>query len=478
MFRQLQETIQQAEKLTAEIRDIKSTHQTEIARLDKEMEGLRKENTALKAENQKLKAIINKDSGNSSKPPSSDGFRKIYNSREKTGRAPGGQAGHKGSVPVLHENPATVINHKGERCACGGKVVYPDTYQAKQKVELEITARVTEHRSYTGVCGNCNATVKNDMPLKDIITYGETVKAFVTMLSCEGLVSINRIKTMLFEITGGAINLSEGTVAKWNRDLSGKLAPFIEEIKEKLLTQPVLHKDETGIRVNNSLQWLHVLGGKFYTLYFSNRKRGNEADREMGILPAYGGVLVHDHLKGLYSFTCEHAECNAHILRYLKSAAENQKRGWATAMTAFFADANNAVKRHKANNNSAFDGAVIAGYHARYDEILGRGWQEFLQSAKMDYNGDDMKLYRRLKEYKREHLRFLSDFQVPFDNNLAERDLRMIKSKTKVSGCFRGVDGGSVFADIKSYTSTLRKNSKNIFDGLKAAFSGASLSWA
>jgi regulator of replication initiation timing/transposase len=478
LFKQLQDTIEQVEKLTAEIREIKLAHQMEIANLKAENESLRKENTALRAENQKLKAIINKDSSNASKPPSSDGFKKICNSREKTGRRPGGQTGHSGNVMVLFANPENIVNHKRERCACGGTVVYPDTYQAKQAVELEIKANLTEHRSYTGVCQNCNATISNDMPLNDIITYGESVKAFTAMLCSEGLVSINRIKTMLFEITGGVINLSEGTIAKWNKDLSGKLAPFIEELKEKLLTQPVLHKDETGIRVDNNLQWLHVLSNGTYTLYFSHQKRGNEADGEAGILPAYSGVLVHDHLKGLYSFTCEHAECNAHILRYLKSVVETNKRAWAAAMIEFLTNANNMVKEHKARNQAALDDAVLSECCALYSEILEQGRIEFFQDEKKDYNGEDMKLLRRLKEYKREHLLFLSDFQVPFDNNLAERDLRMIKSKTKVSGCFRGSKGGSVFPAIKSYTSTLRKNSRNIFDGIRAAFLGVPFSWA
>jgi len=478
LFKQLQETIEQVEKLTAEIREIKSAHQVETAGLKAEIESLRKENTALKTENQKLKAIINKDSSNSSKPPSSDAFKKIFNSREKSGRKPGGQTGHPGSVPVLFENPANIINHKRERCGCGGTVAYGQEYQAKQIVELEIRAKVTEHRSYTGVCRRCNATVKNDMPLQDTITYGETVKAFVAMLSSEGLVSISRIKAMLFEITGGAIALSEGTIAKWNKELSGKLASFIKEIKEKLLVQPVLRKDETGIRIANSLQWLHVLSNEVYTLYFSNKKRGNEADKEAGILPEYSGVLVHDHLKGLYSFTCEHAECNAHVLRYLKSAWETNKCVWAAAMIEFLTHTNNIVKEHKARGIPALDDTALAEYHARYDEILEQGRLEFFQGGKKDYNSEDMKLLRRLKEYKREHLRFLSDFQVPFDNNLAERDLRMIKSKTKVSGCFRGNEGGTVFANIKSYTSTLRKNSRNIFNGLKAAFLGVPFSWA
>jgi len=477
LYKQLQETIEKVEKLTAEIREIKTAHQIEIASLKAENESLRKENTALRTENQKLKAIINKDSSNSSKPPSSDGFKKIFNSREKTGRKPGGQTGHPGRVAVLFENPAHIINHKRERCDCGGTVAYGEDYQAKQTVELEIRAEVTEHRSYTGVCERCNATVKNDMPLRDTITYGETVKAFVAMMSSEGLVSINRIQAMLCEITGGAIDLSEGTIAKWNKELSGKLASFIEKIKEKLLTQPVLRKDETGIRIAGSLQWFHVLGNEAYTLYFSHKKRGNEADEEIGILPVYSGVLVHDHLKGLYGFPCGHAECNAHILRYLKSAAEINKCVWAAAMTALLVDANNTVKDHKAKNIPALDSVLLAEYHTRYDEILEQGRLEFFQKEKKDNNSEDMKLLRRLKEYKDEHLRFLSDFQVPFDNNLAERDLRMIKSKTKVSGCFRGDEGGTVFANIKSYTSTLRKNSRNIFNGFKSAFLGLPFSW-
>jgi regulator of replication initiation timing len=377
LFKQLQETIEQVEKLTAEIREMKTVHQIEIANLKAENERLRKENTALKAENERLKAIINKDSSNSSKPPSTDGFKKIHNSREQTGRKPGGQFGHKGKVPVLYKNPTEIINHKLEKCSCGGTVVYPADYQAKQFVDLEIKVCVTEHRSYTGYCECCNEIIRNENPASNIITYGETLKAFVAMLSCEGLVSINRIKTMLFEITNGVINLSEGTIANWNKDLSGYLSSFIIEIKEKLLTQPVLRKDETGIRVNNSQHWLHVLCNELYTLYFSNKKRGKEADKEIGLLPIYGGVLVHDHLKGLYHFTCYHAECNAHILRYLKSAAETYNRVWAIAMIEFLVYVNNMVKEHKARNISAFDDTLIGEYHARYDEILERGRLEF-----------------------------------------------------------------------------------------------------
>lgn len=473
LYKQLQETIATVEKLSAEISDLKTNHKTEIESLNEKIKNQEAKIIALESENQKLKDILNKDSGNSSKPPSSDGFKKIHNSREQTGRKPGGQKGHNGHKPVLFKNPTEIYEHKQERCNCGGHVNYSGEYKAKQFVDIEIKTNISEHRSYSGICDRCKTKIENELPFNDIITYGDNLKAFSAMLSCEGLVSINRIQSMLSEITDGTVDLSEGTIAKWNVDLSGKLTHAVENIKDKLLTQPVLHKDETGVRVNGVLNWFHVLGNKDYTLYFSHKKRGNEADKEIDILPAYGGTLVHDHLKGLYGFNCDHAECNAHILRYLKSAAESKNREWAVDMIEFMVNANNLVKDCKDDGGSVLSDVEIAKYKNIYDEILEKGRLEFLRSEDKDYNGEDMKLLRRLKDYKTEHLRFLTDFKVPFDNNQAERDLRMIKSKTKVSGCFRGDNGGSVFATIKSYTSTLRKNKRNIFQGLKNAFIGS-----
>jgi transposase len=297
------------------------------------------------------------------------------------------------------------------------------------------------------------------------------------MLMNEGLVSIDRTGQIITEITGGLIKLSSGTMSKWNKDLSHKLMTSNAEIKDSLFVSPVANKDETGIRVKGKTIWLHVLSNAKRTLYHVSAKRGNEADKEMGVLTAYSGVLVHDHLKGLYANKCKHAECNAHILRYLKSAVENQKREWATKMIDLLVSANNAVKEAKAKGETALLETKKSEFESKYSDILEDGRQEFLRSEGCDYNGEDMKLLRRMKEYKTEHLRFLGDFAVPFDNNQAERDLRMIKTKMKVSGCFRSDTGASGFAAIKSYTSTLRKNGKNIFEGIKYAYSNSPISF-
>lgn len=469
VFRHLQETIEKVDRLTDEIIALKREHAKEIESLKAENQQLKKENKALMEENQKLKDIINKNSGNSSKPPSSDGFVKIQNSREKTGGKPGGQPGHKGAAHKLLSSPTRIEDIKTDTCKCGGAVKYTGKYKAKQLVDIEFTTSIVEFREHEGFCECCRQPVKNHAPVSDIITYGNNLKSFSAMLSLEGMVSINRIKQILCELSDGRLNLSEGTISKWNKDLSVQVAPAIDRIKENLLVSPVNHKDETGIRINKTLHWFHVLGNRTHTLYHVHKKRGNDADKETGILPAYSGVLMHDHLTGLYAFTCTHAECNAHILRYLKAVIESKERKWAEDMIRLLLEAKTAAQC----SDKPLNRAVILKFHHRYDEILERGREEFLKSESPNYNGEDMKLLRRLKKYKAEHLRFISNLAVPFDNNQAERDLRMIKAKTKISGCFRADDGGEIFAALKSYTSTLRKNGFNIFDGIRAAFRGA-----
>jgi len=460
------ETYLLSESHSQRVQEISTPYKREILELKEIIKVQASEIARLKEENAALKNIVSRNSGNSSKPPSSDVFKKIQNSRKPTGKKSGGQRGHKGHQPKFYVNPNEVIEMKAKKCRCGGKAWYTEgAYKRKQLVDIEITTKVIEYREHTGFCSCCGCTLVNGSPLKGSITYGNNVKSFSNILSVEGNVSVNRICQLLSELSGGQIHLSEGTVCKWNKDLSQLLAPSIQKIKEKLLTSPVLHKDETCIRTDKKTNWLHVLSNDKYTLYYPDKKRGKDADIEAGVLPAFGGVLVHDHLRSLYHFKCAHAECNAHILCYLKGVVEANSRRWANDMIEFLLYAKQTAE------NSALNPADIDELHRLYDDILEFGQAEFARNEKPDYNGDDLKLFRRLKEYKTQHLLFLSDRNVPFDNNQAERDLRMIKAKTKISGCFRSADGDSIFAAIKSYTSSLRKNNLNIFDGIMNAWS-------
>ena len=452
-------------QLTEILREQRTRQSTEVNELREKIREQAAEIERLKEENAALRGMVSKNSSNSSKPPSSDGFKKIANSREPTGRKPGGQQGHGVHKPAFYEKPTKIIEIKAKKCRCGGKVEYIEgAYKKKQLVDIEIKTNIIEYREYKGICGCCGRAVVNHSPVKDNITYGNKLKSLINMLSVEGNISINRLRQILSEVSGSLLKLSEGTICKWNKDLSKFLNPSIQKIKEKLLVSPVLHKDETGIHVGKKLNWFHVLSNDKYTLYYADKHRGKDADTEAGVLPAFKGILVHDNLKSLYHFDCTHAECNAHILRYLKGIIESKDRRWAKDMIEFL------LYAKETSECAALSPSEILEFHNLYDEILERGRLEGLRDEKEAYYGDEMSLLRRLRDYKTEHLRFLSDKTVPFDNNQAERDLRMIKAKTKISGCFRSTDGDDVFAIIKSYTSSLRKNGLNIFASLVSAW--------
>ena len=483
IMRQLEETLVKMDELAAEvvylrreISDEKARHTKEVAEIEannqKEMGALNVRITELEKENKRLREIIDKDSSNSGKPPSSDGFKKIFNSREASGKKPGGQKGHKGYGRELYAKPTEVIEHKREVCECGHEIRYKGGYEAKQYVDIEISARITEHRAYSGKCPQCGKRHENLLPdnLINPVTYGDNIKAVTVLLSTEGCVSVNRIKSFLSEVTGGGIEISEGTIINWLNELAGKTAAEIAAIKEKLLASAVNHKDETGIDVGKGTWWLHTLCNKEATYYHADIKRGKEADERMGILPLYRKVLVHDHLSSLTGLDCEHAECNAHILRYLKAAKELQKRKWAEEMISLL------VTGHRETVASGLKRLLpperTAYYEREYERIIESGEAEFKAdpSPLRDYNGDDMKLLRRMKLCRREHLLFLSRAEVPFDNNLAERDLRMVKTKSKVSGSFRSPIGAQNFASIKSVLSTAKKTGKNLLLTLKSCF--------
>ena len=431
--------------------------------LEKENAELKSEITKLKEENTRLQNLLNKNSSNSSKPPSTDGFTKIFNSREKTGKKPGGQPGHGGFYRQLYTEPTGIIEHKQKFCDCGHEIQYKQKFSAKQYVDVELKVNIVEHRSYHGKCPHCQKKYENKLPseLVNPVTYGNNLKAMTILLSAEGCVAVDRINQFFREVSNSKLNISNGTIINWQKEIANKTDDEIAEYKKELLQSPVNHKDETSMDVVKELHWLHVLGNKKTTLYHVNAKRGHEADEAMGVLPLYENVLVHDHLASLVNLSlCEHQECNAHILRYLKAEIE-KGRNWAEEMVKLLVAAHretiaDGVKKSLSKKRLIY-------YEQEYDRIIADGKAEHTRSDERCLNTDNIRLLCRMEKYKSEHLLFLSRAEVPFDNNLAERDLRMIKTKLKVSGCFRSSEGADNFAKIKSVLSTTRKNSENIF---------------
>jgi len=426
-----------------------------------------------------LTSRLKKDSSNSSKPPSTDGLKKqVHNLREKSGKKPGGQQGHKGEGLKVFSNPSEVVECKEEHCDCGGHIEYEqDPISIKQHVDVTVSTTITEYHMVKGACNKCHKAHLSKFPdgLINTVTYGDNLKTLVTMLTNEGMVSVNRVKEFLSSITNGVINLSEGTIVNFNYELAKRCEPIVEKIKEALIKSNVLHVDESGVRINGKLHWIHTACTNENAFYEIHKKRGKEAVDDIGILAYFVGTLIHDHLKAYYKYNAmEHAECNAHILRYLKGALELFKRDEAKDLVALLTNANNAKKEAIEHGRYSFTAEEIKKIEDEYVSLLNNWkckYQEDSKNSKSSkYHNDERCLLERMIEYKDEHLRFIKDFKVPFDNNLAERALRMIKAKCKISGGFRSDKGAEAFSKIRSVIGTVKKRGLNVYQSIRLLF--------
>lgn len=465
-----------------------ATREKQIAKLTKtlslknnEIVNLKSELDQLKDQRDKFKAILSKDSSNSSKPSSTNGFRKAKASslRESSGKKPGGQKGHVGSTIKTFSNPTKIIDIKPEPiCSCGGNVKCDDEYTAKQEVDIRIVIEVTEERAHKGKCNNCGKIhhAKFSEEFINPVQYGSNLKTLISILNGYGNVTINKTVDILNSISGGVLNLSEGTVVNIQRTLAEKLETPLNIIKQRLIQCNVLGTDETGCHVNGKLNWIQIFSNDYFTLFGFNKKRGQLND-DMDILDLFSGILVHDHFKAYYGYTLmTHAECNAHILRYLKAVIEIMKHPWATKFTELLRSANKLKKQYIHMGKSSIETDEFERISKQYDEILELGKQEYIAATEnkknISYYNDERLLLKRLGEYKKEHLKFLEKFEVPFDNNGSERGARFFKSKSKVSGGFRSDEGVKNYAKIASLISTLKKQGTNVYVSINNIFNG------
>jgi transposase len=434
-----------------------------------------------------LEARLAKDSHNSSKPPSSDPpFRKPppRSQRKVSGRKPGGQKGHKGATRTLVDDPdqQVVIPLKGT-CDCGrcrSQIPVQVTPERRQVVELVIRSEVTEYRTVAGACA-CGRWHRSDFPeeVSAPLQYGPGVSAFAVYMTQYQLLPFERTAAMLDELAG--IVISPGTLYNAIETAAERLETPVAAIREALAAAPIAHADETGMRVGGGLQWLHVLSNASLTAYFPHPKRGGAALEAFGLLARFSGVLVHDHWQAYIRFDCRHAFCNAHHLRELIAIAETipSQRPWAEDLIALLCEANALTIEARAAGFAALPGPMVLDIQTRYDAILdvAKARNPARKSPpgtrKRVRQSPAYNLLKRLSEQREAVLRFVTDLRVPFDNNLAERDVRMPKLKQKVSGCFRSFQGVTHFAIIRSYLSTLRKQSADIFKSLVLTFQGS-----
>lgn len=420
-----------------------------------------------------LKNIINKDSNNSSKPPSSDGFKKkIHNSRERSGKKTGGQIGHAGKTIMYFDEPTIITRKNPARCECGGVADELVMEARKQIVDVEIKVNVQEEQVYVGHCNQCNKLLKGNFSegFVNPVQYGNKLKSLVAMLLNEGMVSIGRTINLISEFTNQKLKLSEGTIVNIQNELSKLSQPVMEELKEGLQNARLLHSDETGVRVNGKQCWVHTAANASISFYGLNKSRGKIGMDEMGVLGSYAGILVHDHWKSYFGYPdITHVECNAHVLRYTKEIIETTKRAGAEHFLELLVSLNNRKKAAVSEGSGGLTEDELNQIHKKYRELLAQWQSEFEQATrgkKKKHTSAERCLIARLMEYEDAHLMFLSNFEVPFDNNLAERELRMIKTKTKVSGGFRSLEGGCAFLTIRGLIGTAKKHGCSAFQSI------------
>jgi len=443
-----------------------------------------------------LEAQLAKNSQNSSKPPSSDGYAKANRTsslRRRSGKPPGGQQGHSPHLLKQVDRPHQVVLHTLHACpGCGASLEdVPATGADKRQVfDLPpVQVEVTEHRIEVKRCRRCGRVSRGSHPqaVSRPVQYGPALKALCVYLTQYQFLPYGRCAEFLRDVFGHRI--SEGALCTFNRECHRQLEAPEQVVLEGLKSAPVACFDETGMRCEKALHWNHVCATDKLTHYHLHPNRGEKAMRDHGILPCFGGQAVHDHWKAYYRFdtVAGHGLCNAHHLRELKHIHEQHGEKWAKAMSGLLLAMQAAVTKAKAAGAAEVSSRRLKFFEGRYVDILGRGFAYHARQRRKAKSGSEpdppkrgrkkqlpgKNLLDRLDKHPHEVLAFLYDFSIPFTNNQAERDIRMAKLKQKISGCFRSQAGGRYFARIRGYLSTARKQNQALLQSLYQAFIGS-----
>ncbi len=429
-----------------------------------------------------LERRLGLNSSNSGKPPSSDGLRnpaRVASLRERSAKKPGGQKGHAGETLRQSSEPDAIVDHFPSICSgCGGALTpgMALDHAARQVHDLPEPRPlvVTEHRAHVCQCAGCGARTRGTFPegVNAPAQYGARIAAFAVYLMHQQLLPQKRLVALMIDLLG--VRIAAATIEGMSRACAARLKGFSETVRGLVADAPVKHMDETGFRIGGKTQWLHVACTILLTFYRTCAKRGS-------LLAGMTGIVVHDHWKPYYTMTgVLHALCNAHHLRELKALVEIEKEDWARQMQRLLRRACHAA-------NIAREGGVplkpglVACVERRHDAIVAAGLafheaQPPLARAVAKRGGKirgraprrtGHNLLLRFLTRRDDTLRFLHDPAVPFSNNEAERDVRMMKLRMKISGGFRSLEGAADFATIRGFLSTARKQGWNIIEALR-----------
>jgi len=474
------------EELVKALEAQRAENQTLRNDLAQALERLEEANARIK----QLEGQAAKDSHNSSKPPSTNGFkepmRKTQSLREKSGKKSGGQPGHPGQTLMMVAQPDHTILLTPQQCQQCQQDLSEGWLCRRERVQVfdlpTVHLQVTEYHVEVKGCPCCHAETRADLP--DGLTlasaqYGPNVKTLAVYLACLHLLPLARVCQILSDLCG--TTFSQASVLAACQQSASAITPVVQRIKTALQTSQVMHNDETGFRVEKKRWWLHVAATCWFTLYLAHPKRGKEATDAMEILPTFLGTSMHDSLSSYLQYTCRHALCVVHYLRELTFVGERFDQRWATEMKALLLEIKACVQRAREEGKTSLPQAVTQDFERRYTHLVQTGMAANPPPPKRTgkrgapKKSDALNLLIRLHQYHDLILRFMHDFAVPFDNNQAESDLRMMKLRQKISGCFRTQDGAAIFCALRSYLSTMQKQGVHLLTALRSAIVGSPL---
>lgn len=486
--KKLQSDFQELQRAFRELKAAYGVLQERVKQQDQRIEELEGQLLKERLRNLELEKRLAKDSRNSSKPPSSDGYKRQQNRREKSQKRSGGQEGHSGHHLAHVGTPDEVVEHRARQCQHCQRLLPQNEGIVNERRQLHelpsLRLRVIEHQQIQQVCPGCGHHCRGSFPagIEASAQYGPVVRALAVYLSQFQLVPLERITELFADLHLGTV--SEGSLVNWVREAAERLTPTQQALEQVLLQSRVTHVDETGGRIEGVLHWFHVMSTRWLTSYHWHRKRGQEAMQEIGLLPRYTGRLLHDRWKSYDQYACEHSLCGAHLLRDCVFVAEEEKQLWAAEMHRMLLDLSEVVKQARLAGQKRLVPEIRTRWIAEYFAILERGYHAWNEAhpppehpiapkrgrPKQDPGKNLLDVFLHQAD---QVLAFVDDLTVPFTNNQAERDLRMIKVQQKISGTFRSNAGATAFCTLRSYLSTMRKQGHSMLDALAAVFQGA-----
>ncbi len=399
--------------------------------------------------------------------------------RVRSGKKPGKQPGDPGKHLAQRPDPDVVATHAPKTCSgCGNDLsdAPVDSVATRQVFDLPpVSLLCTEHRSETRRC-RCGTATAGSFPVEATAPtcYGPALRAQVCYLVTRQHLPVARVAELVADTYGAPI--STGTIVAMVNEGASRLHGFSARVKDLLGASPVIHADETGLRVNASLAWVHAASSAELTLYHLDERRGNVAMDAMGILPTYRGIVVHDGWKAYAKYEkAEHALCNAHHLRELSAIAEQEGQDWAADMAELLTTTWALVLMAKDQGRDCLTTRQLAAFDNRYLDIIDAGYLANpppISTRRRPKQSAARNLLARLARRPEDVQRFARDFSVPFDNNLSERDVRMVKIAQKISGGFRTTEGAKTFLAFRSYLSTAGKQGVNRLGALQQLFLG------